>query len=85
MTNQNIIYITGIIALALVVIIAIWRTRLVDFTLNKKGTRLKANKDSEKDTVSVTKITQSAVEIENRKGQDVRVEDVSDTSNVKIK
>lgn len=53
--------------------------------MTKDGVSLSADKDSAKDTVSAAKITQSVVEIENRKGQDVRVEDVSDNSHVKIK
>lgn len=38
-----------------------------------------------KDIVSVSKIKQSNVDIQNRKGQDIHVENISDKSNVKIK
>lgn len=71
--------------IAVVVIVAIFLAKRVGFRLDKDGVSLSANKSSEKDTVSAKKIQQSNLDITNREGQNVNVEDVSDHSDVKIR
>ena len=70
--------------IAIVVIAALWLTKNVDFNLNKSGISLLADKNHDKDTVKVKKVQKSEVDVKNRQGQDVSIEDVTDSSKVKI-
>jgi hypothetical protein len=81
--NKNVYIIAGIIAV--VVIVALWLTNKVEVTVNDGGVNLSADKNPQKDKVSVEDIEKSKVDIENRKDQDVTVKKVTDGSDVKVK
>jgi hypothetical protein len=70
---------------AVVIICALWKFRIVNFKATADGLGLSANKNPEKDKVSVKNVTKSEVDIENREGQDIEVEAIKEDSNVKIK
>lgn len=75
----------AIVIIAVVVITALWLTNTVDFKLNRESISLSTEKNPKKDTVSIKKIQKSKVDIKNRAGQDISVEDVNDSSDVKVK
>jgi hypothetical protein len=81
--NETIYMIAGVIAI--VVIVALLLAKKVGFKLNKDSLSLFADKNKDKDTVSTKGIKKSKVDIKNREGQDINVEDVSDDSDVKIR
>lgn len=85
MENPDINLVIIATVIAVVVIVALLLAKRVGFSLTKGGVSLSADKNNDKDTVSVKKINKSSVEVENRKDQNVDVEDVSNSSNVKIK
>jgi hypothetical protein len=70
--------------IAVVVILALWLNNKVEIKLNKENVSLSTEKNSGKDTVGVKRIEKSKVGIQNREGQNVEVEDVKDSSEVKV-
>ena len=71
--------------IAVVIIVALLLAQKVGFKLTGNGVSLSTDKNKPKDITSVEKIKESKIDIETREGQDIRVLDVSDHSDVIIK
>jgi len=76
------ILILGLSAL-IVIIIALFLTRKVKASLSKKGFELTA--DKVKENITVAKIQRSKIDLKNREGQNINVEDVKENSDIKIR
>ena len=75
--------IVTVIAIAVVLIVALFLTKKVGFKWDKLS--LSADKNPNKDKVSIKRISNSKVNIENREEQIIELEDVSENSDVKVK
>ena len=81
MTNSEII--VAIIAVAVLLLFAIWKAKKVSFSLTKESMGLSADKNGVKDLVQTNENQESQIDIKSREGLNVTA-DKNEKSNIKI-
>ncbi|MGZ4954266.1 MAG: hypothetical protein ACXV8Q_04060 [Methylobacter sp.] len=83
MTNSEIIVAIIAVAVAVVVLFALWKAKKVSFSLTKESVSLSADKNGVKDLIQTNENQESQIDIKSREGLNVTA-NKNEKSNIKI-